>query len=312
MTVKGVLRSRAVIGEFTPCKMEKGKRVPVGEPIPDYFPRIVTDGQFYAAQSVIKKRTNAGGRSVASANCLFTRICFCGQCGGPMHYTDKGRGAIYLRCDRTARNLSTCKPMSLPYAPIEAAFIRWLVKYDFTGTTKGLREEKLAELTGTEGAASEKGKQVRRLSEAMAKADDLVSTFLPMIQEAKAEANRLNALAAKLRAEIATIADKSPNVDAKEAAKNPENRYRLREEIRQRVSRIEILKNGNTRVHLKTGKAMTIPDDKETVRLLKAGAVAMKKFMETGRARAIPDDKEFMREAKTAIARINWPMAKKA
>ena len=38
-----ILRNPAVIGEFQPHKMINGKRTPTGEPIPDYYPRIISD-----------------------------------------------------------------------------------------------------------------------------------------------------------------------------------------------------------------------------------------------------------------------------
>lgn len=58
-----VIKNRAVIGEFQPCRYEGGaygKRVPDGAPIPDYFPRIVSDQEFEDAQPTIT--ANVSGR----------------------------------------------------------------------------------------------------------------------------------------------------------------------------------------------------------------------------------------------------------
>ncbi|MBL9186675.1 MAG: recombinase family protein [Opitutaceae bacterium] len=58
-----VIKNRAVIGEYQPCRYEGGtygKRVADGTPISDYFPRVVSDDQFAAAQPSVTG--NPGGR----------------------------------------------------------------------------------------------------------------------------------------------------------------------------------------------------------------------------------------------------------
>jgi len=42
-----ILNNRAVLGEFQPRTTHNGKRVAVGEPIENYFPRIIDDELFY-------------------------------------------------------------------------------------------------------------------------------------------------------------------------------------------------------------------------------------------------------------------------
>ena len=58
-----IIKNRAVIGEFQPCRYvggAYGKRVPDGAPLPDYFPRIVSDRDFDDAQPAVTG--NPGGR----------------------------------------------------------------------------------------------------------------------------------------------------------------------------------------------------------------------------------------------------------
>jgi hypothetical protein len=53
--------NRAVLGEYQPHKLVGSKRVPVGEPIPDYFPAVVTPSEWQAARrSVDAKNRNRG------------------------------------------------------------------------------------------------------------------------------------------------------------------------------------------------------------------------------------------------------------
>lgn len=60
-----ILNDRSVIGEFQPHTMADGKtRVPDGDPIKDYFPRVVTDELFYQAQyqKALRKREKADAK----------------------------------------------------------------------------------------------------------------------------------------------------------------------------------------------------------------------------------------------------------
>lgn len=260
-TVAGVIAARAVLGEFTPCKMEGRKRMPVGEPIPDYYPRVISDGDFYAAQSVSKGRLNKGGHSITSTKSLFTGICFCSQCSGPIHYADKSRGVSYLRCDHAVRGLSNCSPSHRPYGPIENAFIHWLVNFDFTGATMGERKQKETELAAGEEATNESGRKVERLTEAMATSSLPVSTFLPQLERAKAEHDRLASACATLRASLNHFRDGAPTIDAQKMAKKPEHRFRLREEIRRRVKRMVMFPNF-VRVELPNGDTCDVRNEK--------------------------------------------------
>src|SRR5258708_6989254 len=49
-TVNKILSSAAAVGTFQPNRMDGGKRTPDGEPIRNYFPRIVSQQVFEAAQ----------------------------------------------------------------------------------------------------------------------------------------------------------------------------------------------------------------------------------------------------------------------
>lgn len=112
--IQKILRNREVIGEYQPHKVVDGKRVPVGDPIPDYFPPVIDEDLFYQVQAVLKanaeKNGNAGGRT-GKANNLFTHVVRCGLCGYPMHFIDKGRppkGGQYLHCDGSRRKVNGC------------------------------------------------------------------------------------------------------------------------------------------------------------------------------------------------------------
>ncbi|MCW8880210.1 MAG: recombinase family protein [Kangiellaceae bacterium] len=84
-TVAKYLKSRAVLGEYQPKVYSQGKS---GRGVPDestgvisdYFPRIVDDEIFYAAQNAIKSRQNSGGRKGNQYSNIFSGLAFCGHC----------------------------------------------------------------------------------------------------------------------------------------------------------------------------------------------------------------------------------------
>jgi DNA invertase Pin-like site-specific DNA recombinase len=72
-TVARILSTRAVLGEFQPYKGVPGDRKPHGPPIKGYFPAIVTDYEWLAAQGGKMSREGTGGRSTEWVN-LFTGL----------------------------------------------------------------------------------------------------------------------------------------------------------------------------------------------------------------------------------------------
>jgi DNA repair exonuclease SbcCD ATPase subunit len=121
-----ILRNRAVIGEFQPYKLVDGKRQPIGDPIPDYFPPVIDKELFYQVQAQLQanaeKKGNAGGRTGKVSN-LFTHVIKCGLCGYPMHFINKGKPpkGKYLVCD-ASRRLKTCTAKPIRYEEFEQLF----------------------------------------------------------------------------------------------------------------------------------------------------------------------------------------------
>lgn len=125
--VKKVLRNRAVIGELQPHKKiggRHGKRVPDGQPIPDYYPAIVDAGLFHRVQRMLNKSRgkSAGGRNDKCSNVL-TRLVKCAYCGGPMHMKNDGEDRFYLYCYNSRRGTSDCDAPQIPYGICEQVVI---------------------------------------------------------------------------------------------------------------------------------------------------------------------------------------------
>ena len=59
-----IIRKRQVLGEYQPHKLDdKGKRQPVGEPLPDYYPRVIDEKTWLAANAAASNRRVERGPS---------------------------------------------------------------------------------------------------------------------------------------------------------------------------------------------------------------------------------------------------------
>ncbi|MEX0998773.1 MAG: recombinase family protein [Thermodesulfobacteriota bacterium] len=132
--INKILRSRSVIGEFQPHEIPnkeegeevyKSKRVPVGDPIKNYYPKIIDEGTFYRVQEIIEQNSkfpgNAGGGNTDKAKNLFTNIVKCGICGSSMVYLHTGKDVWqYLVCDSAKRKNKVQIPIEQDPEQIEA------------------------------------------------------------------------------------------------------------------------------------------------------------------------------------------------
>jgi DNA invertase Pin-like site-specific DNA recombinase len=129
--VSKLLNNRAVLGVFVPHTSVKlnGKRVRKdgGEPIPDYFPAVITAKLWEAAQVYRGARTAASRGAVCN---LFGRVLRCGACGAALTRVSKGpgnAGRAYLVCDARrhykARGGDPCTAPTLRYDLFEARLL---------------------------------------------------------------------------------------------------------------------------------------------------------------------------------------------
>ena len=126
--VSQTLRNEAVIGRFTPHKMEAGKRVPAGKIVTNYYPAIISENDFHRVQSIMDSRTkNKGGRVAKNGDNVFRKKLFCGYCGHAMHVNYKGKyykgkSRKTLVCSNS-KSGGGCFPISWDYWEFEKAFM---------------------------------------------------------------------------------------------------------------------------------------------------------------------------------------------
>ncbi|AMP02124.1 recombinase family protein [Collimonas arenae] len=131
--IKKILSNRSVLGEFQPHVMLDGKRVPEGEPILDYFPRIISDEIFLlATSSQQSRRVGGAGRKGVGLSNLFSGLLRCGYCQGSMVYVNKGhvgpRGKL-LVCSN-AKGGKDCHYVPWEYTFFEKSMLTYCTGLD--------------------------------------------------------------------------------------------------------------------------------------------------------------------------------------
>ena len=197
-----ILGNRAVLGEYQPHKLEDGrysKRVPTGEVIKDFYPRIVSDELWHSSRAHIVKGETKTGRPSSTAPALFTGLVV-DPAAAPMHIERKGDGCDYLATSRAHRRKG--KPS-----------YRWrlehLEKAVFTGVctlidwSRVLRDDtrqpELRKLRATLGALAEEEAGIKKKLARAAKA--LLDDLGDLGTELKKQADELTQRRAAIEAE---------------------------------------------------------------------------------------------------------------
>jgi DNA invertase Pin-like site-specific DNA recombinase len=137
-SINRIPSSRATIGEFQPHrKPVNNERIPDGDSIKDYFPRIIDDELFYRAQQARRQRLThelhkgRGGRKGQNYSNLFSGIASCVYCKFPMYFENKGSlgSKTYLVCSR-AKHGSGCIKTRWSYSDFEASFLEFVEELD--------------------------------------------------------------------------------------------------------------------------------------------------------------------------------------
>ncbi|MBP2508522.1 DNA invertase Pin-like site-specific DNA recombinase [Agrobacterium tumefaciens] len=141
--IKALLTRHDVIGIFQPHRMQDGKRVPDGDPIDDYFPPAIDKDLFLRVQAMRSNPSRPGRKGNTFTN-LFTGLCHCAHCGGPMTMklsrvkgNENGR---YLVCANYVRG-HRCADGNrhFRYEPLEGAILDHVKELNLAETLHVLR-----------------------------------------------------------------------------------------------------------------------------------------------------------------------------
>jgi hypothetical protein len=144
-TIHNMLSSKATIGEHQPNKYVNNKPHPIGEPIPGYYPAVIDEDLFYAAQRAREKNLASGrGRKGSFVTNIFAGLPTCLHCGSPVEFRSNGPDKS-LMCSRLLdgrgcfRGAWTCKNL-------EASLFNFVHKHAQAPENEVIERESLSEL----------------------------------------------------------------------------------------------------------------------------------------------------------------------
>ncbi|MDX2274206.1 MAG: recombinase family protein [Hyphomonadaceae bacterium] len=159
--IKKILGSRSVLGEYQPHHFVNGKRKPLGDPLPGYYPAIISAEVFAAANAAVRSRqpkNGGGGRTGENFANLFKGLLFCAHCGATMRLLNKGpppKGGRYLACEAAHRGMN-CNKKVWRYDHFERAFFHHADLHLGIGDALAANERMLPTIEGKIALARER------------------------------------------------------------------------------------------------------------------------------------------------------------
>jgi DNA invertase Pin-like site-specific DNA recombinase len=268
--VQKILRSRAVLGEYQPHKLVGKKRVPVGEPISDYYPAVVTPLAFKAARDSVEAKTRfrkdgrrGYGGGNYNANLLFSPV-YDRDNGVPM-YHNPGKKGEYPRLESRWR--VGWRQHSVRLADFEAVMLRLLPELDWSAIAEESDAPEVtqarAELDGVLSEIDRRKGRLVSLERLVAEGSFSRSLFECLdaerlaLGDLSAREEKLAGTLSEARSRAAALHDPAALLAAiRSGAARPELRRRLKAEIGKRITRIEL--SFGTNVWTADG---VVPDD---------------------------------------------------
>ena len=131
-----MLRSRTMVGELQ-LGTGRAKKMPIGEPIKNYYPALLSEDQYYALQSVLDARKRVTGRGANKCSNLFVGISFSG------HPDNENSGMVIMQKKKTHYYILPTKALgkvgqmrAFPYKVLEEHFLKWVSELDLPGASK--------------------------------------------------------------------------------------------------------------------------------------------------------------------------------
>lgn len=277
--VQKILKNRSVLGEFQPHEVRNGKRVPVGDPIPKYFPQVITAALFQKVNVRRSQNRLFLGKAGKGVGNLFTGIVKCGYTGEPMIYVNKGQQR-YLVSD-SARRGRGGQYVSWPYRDFETAFLTYVSELDFSSIIDGDQNIRIATLEAELGEKRDAMEQTeRRIKKYMDAIEEdtsppsMVMARIAELERTKASLGELvQSIEEQVRSEKSGVSSLAEQAQALKEFKKKrdtlEFRYLLRSLIRSTVKRIDVFAAGPQFTRALHETVSRLPDAKERKQLLK-------------------------------------------
>lgn len=246
--VRSLIRSRVARGEFQPHVMnEENKRVPIGDPIPDYFPVAIDEKTWLAAQQACNNRSVERGPSGDFCN-LFVGLIHHVIDDCPCHiytYQQKradGRKVIFRRlksyratCGEPGASTETFDLMEF-----EKLVLKTLVEVD---VTKFGKKSNVSEFAVAQAELAKREKRIAELTEKL-ESDDSIDFLIDTIKKLKHEATTLKksvqVLAAANSGQSASCLQERIKA-LRELPQTSENRQLMREAVKRVVKQFNVV-----------------------------------------------------------------------
>ena len=230
MTVTNIIRSEAVTGTYQHYKNIDGKLTKHGEPIENYYPRIIDQDIYLRVQKERRDRhtgsngkrfTGGGGNRGDNQSNLFTHIAKCGYCGGVIRFDNKGndpkKGGVYLNCINF-KNGSGCISRGWKYGDFRRTFLTFVRTLDLKSIIEGSNQAteienaqtKLISLQEQEYIISTNIKKNRRRQDAFPDQEDDIQSY---INELTAESRDIGEQIKSVEDQLKSLSHHGSNVD---------------------------------------------------------------------------------------------------
>ena len=236
--IEKILNNPAVYGEYQPHTGHVGDRKPIGSPIPDYFPVIISRKDFDRAQAARAGRRIATGPSSKRIANLFTGIVYDGQ-GSTLVRVDKGDGLAYLVSSAAHRG-ETKQYTTFPYAVFERAILRYLgeLKPEDILPASTARNALRDDLDAVEGRLGGLAKRIEKAVKVLDEGGDIAAGF-SLLRKWEGEQKMLETERENLRRELTSaeairLGDSQKTLDLLGKARE-DDLYRLRQRAKQQI-----------------------------------------------------------------------------
>lgn len=240
-----ILHNRSVLGEYQPHTItyvdSKRKRIPIGDPVQDYFPAIVSSDLFYAASGGLSRRKLARGRSSQHIN-LFSGLLVSSEDGSPLHMQNKGCGRRYVSSAALVGRRGASAFIGFPVATFEEAMLIRLAEPSMVKSEDG-GEELRTEASGIEGEISALNAKIEKVQESLINGKTDTPSVLSMLNKMDTRKGELERNLTAIRQQVASSGDSMENVyemmrKASEGGITEEERVHLRNGISQLIASI--------------------------------------------------------------------------
>jgi hypothetical protein len=153
-TIYKILCNRATIGEFQPKRRnENGRYVPDGLPIANFYPAVIEEHVFRAAQEALKNNiTFRRGRKGRQFTDVFREILTCAYCNSTLRFKSKSSVKSII-CSRVIDRVG-CHRVAWSYQDFENSVFDFITTLEQNSTLPQCEREALVELARRIRAAS--------------------------------------------------------------------------------------------------------------------------------------------------------------